>query len=82
MEILFIGLFIPTLIFLLFVAPLWIIFHYASKKKMTKQLNDADQDELHSLLQHARDMAKRIDTLEAILDEDTPNWRKRSERSE
>ena len=79
MEILFVLLFIPTLVFLLFVAPLWIIFHYSSKRKMTKQLSEDEHDELTSLSDQAKNMADRIETLEAILDAETPNWRKRSE---
>ena len=76
MEILVIlFLFIPAVIFLLFVAPMWLIFHYQSKRKMTKQLSDAEQNELESLADQTKDMAKRIETLEAILDAETPNWR-------
>ncbi|MCY3857670.1 MAG: envelope stress response membrane protein PspB [Gammaproteobacteria bacterium] len=79
MEILFVLIFIPTIVFLVVVAPLWIILHYNSKKKMTRQLSDEDQDELQSLADQARDMGKRIETLEAILDAETPHWRKRSD---
>ena len=79
MEVLFALVFIPTIVFLVVVAPLWIILHYNSKKKMTRQLSVEDQDELQSLADQARDMGKRIETLEAILDAETPNWRKRSD---
>ncbi|MCY4129318.1 MAG: envelope stress response membrane protein PspB [Gammaproteobacteria bacterium] len=79
MEVLFALIFIPTIVFLVVVAPLWIILHYNSKKKMTRQLSVEDQDELQSLADQARDMGKRIETLEAILDAETPNWRKRSD---
>ncbi len=79
MEILAALLLIPTIVFLVVVAPLWIILHYSSKKKMTRQLSDEDQDELQSLADQAKDMANRIETLEAILDAETPNWRNRSD---
>ena len=79
MEILAALLLIPTIVFLVVVAPLWIILHYSSKKKMTRQLSDEDQDELQSLADQAKNMANRIETLEAILDAETPNWRKRSD---
>lgn len=79
MEVLVVLLFIPTIVFLVVVAPLWIILHYISKRKMTRQLSDEDQDELQSLADQAKDMANRIETLEAILDAETPNWRKRSD---
>ena len=79
MEVLFALIFIPTIVFLVVVAPLWIILHYNSKKKMTRQLSVEDQDELQSLADQARDMGSRIETLEAILDAETPNWRNRSD---
>ena len=79
MEFLVVLLFIPTIVFLVVVAPLWIILHYSSKKKMTRRLSDEDQDELQSLADQAKDMGNRIETLEAILDAETPNWRKRSD---
>ena len=72
-------LLIPTIVFLVIVAPLWVILHYASKRKLTKQLSDDEHTQLDDLADHARDMAQRIETLEAILDATTPNWRQRSE---
>ena len=78
MEILFPLIFVPTIVFLIVVAPLWIILHYNSKKRMTNQLADDDQEELRALADQTKDMANRIETLEAILDSETPNWRKRS----
>lgn len=78
MDILLPLIILPTCLFLIVVAPLWIILHYNAKKRMTNQLADDDQDELRSLVDQTRDMAKRIETLEAILDADSPNWRKRA----
>ena len=82
MEILFILLFVPTIVFLVVVAPLWIVFHYISKRKLTDQLSDTEQQELQSLSEQSSAMSERLDTLEAILDEDVPNWRQRSGESQ
>ena len=73
---------VPTVIFLVLVAPLWVILHYASKRKLTKQLSESEQVELEHLLEHSRSMAERITTLEAILDEHKPNWRTRVKEQE
>ena len=81
MEILTILIFIPTIIFLVVVAPLWVCLHYNSKKKATKQLSDVEVGELQSLANQAVDLGKRIETLEAILDEQTPAWRERMAES-
>ena len=72
-------LLIPTIVFLVIVAPLWVILHYTSKRKLTKHLTENEVAELDELVVHAKDMAHRIETLEAILDASSPNWRQRSE---
>lgn len=78
MEILAMLVFVPLIVFLVVVAPIWIVFHYISKRKLTGQLSDSEREELHSLAQQATVMAERINTLEAILDSQAPDWQKRS----
>lgn len=68
----------PLILFLVIVAPIWIVMHYSTKRKMYGQLTTHDQDELQMLEAEAEKMAMRIETLEAILDAETPEWRKRS----
>ena len=68
----------PLIIFMVIVAPIWIVMHYSTKKKMHSQLTTHDQNELQLLESEAEKMAMRIETLEAILDAETPEWRKRS----
>lgn len=67
----------PTVIFMVFVAPVWIFMHYRSKQKLQSSLSDAERSELEGLADRAERMLERIETLEAILDNETPGWRER-----
>ena len=77
MEGWMVGLFVPTVIFLTIVAPVWIFMHYRSKQRAQGTLSDEERLELETLSAHAERMMDRIETLEAILDAETPGWRKR-----
>lgn len=70
----------PAVLFLIFVAPLWIIMHYRSKGRSQGMLTEDERAELERLASSAEDMRERIETLEAILDAETPDWRRRSAR--
>ena len=67
----------PTIIFMLFVAPVWIFMHYRSKQKSQGTLSEDERAELEKLAAQAERMVDRIETLEAILDSETPGWRNR-----
>lgn len=58
--------------------PLWIIFHYITKMKMAKGLSPEDEKMLSEVWESANKMEERINTLERILDIESPDWRKRS----
>jgi phage shock protein B len=70
---------IPAIIFMIFVAPIWIIMHYRSKRKISEGLSEHEIAQLNDLSAKAERMADRINTLEAILDSEAPNWRRRHE---
>lgn len=63
------------IIFMLFVAPLWLHFHYRSKRELGKGLSEGEYVQLNDLAATADKMAARIKTLEAILDAESPEWR-------
>jgi phage shock protein B len=65
------------IIFLTVIVPLWIIFHYITKWKTSKGLTNEDEKILQDLWESARRMESRINTLETILDEERPDWRKK-----
>jgi len=68
---------IPVILFMIFVAPLWVIMHYRSKSKIGQGLNDSELAQLNELSHKAEKMADRIKTLEAILDAESPRWREK-----
>ena len=73
-------IFVPAILFLIFVAPLWVIMHYRSKGRSQGMLTDDERAELERLATSAEIMRERIETLESILDAETPDWRRRSAR--
>jgi phage shock protein B len=78
MDGIVIAIFVPTIIFLVVVAPAWIWMHYRSKQSTQGTLSENERAELETLAMQAERMLERIDTLEAILDAQTPEWRKRN----
>lgn len=60
-------------------APLWIIFHYITKMKTAKGLTPEDEKMLTDVWESTKKMEDRINTLERILDIESPTWRQRHE---
>lgn len=79
MDGIVVAIFVPTVIFMVIVAPAWIWMHYRSKQHAQGALSENERAELETLMLQAERMLERIDTLEAILDAQTPDWRKRGE---
>ncbi|KGK16876.1 envelope stress response membrane protein PspB [Vibrio navarrensis] len=69
----------PLIVFLIFVAPLWLFLHYRSKRKASSGLSNVDLQRLESLSERAESLQNRLETLERILDAETPDWRRRNE---
>ncbi len=67
--------FVPIVVFLVIVAPIWIIVHYKSKNRAAGDLSDTERMEVDEMIQVANKMAARIETLESILDVESPGWR-------
>lgn len=65
----------PVIIFMVVVAPIWLVLHYRSKKQVNQGLSQEEYIQLAELSESADIMANRISTLEAILDAETPDWR-------
>ncbi len=81
MEDVVIAFMVPAILFLVFVAPVWLILHYRSKRQQGAELNEAERRELEDLLSTAEAMGERIATLESILDVEAPGWRERAGRA-
>lgn len=70
----------PIIIFMIFVAPIWIIMHYRTASKKSVGLSIDEQNSLDRLVEVAQGMEERITTLESILDAETPDWRGKYEQ--
>ncbi|NMP17551.1 MULTISPECIES: envelope stress response membrane protein PspB [unclassified Thalassotalea] len=68
----------PIIVFLVIVAPIWLILHYRSKRQISQGLTEEEYRQLSDLSETADKMAERIKTLEAILDAEAPDWRNRA----
>lgn len=74
-------LFVPMILFMVIVAPTWIVMHYRSVNRSSRQLTDEDRQSLEEILVSVDQLASRIESLESILDADHPNWRQQREAS-
>lgn len=81
MEGWLVAIFVPVVVFLVIVAPLWITFHYRSKARTNDGLSTGERAELEEMIEVANRMAARIETLEAILDVESPDWREAQKQS-
>ena len=68
----------PIIVFMVVVAPLWLILHYRSKKQVSQGLSEHEHRQLLELAQKADKMAERVETLEALLDQEAPQWRRKA----
>ncbi|MBB1439734.1 envelope stress response membrane protein PspB [Shewanella sp. SG41-4] len=65
----------PIIIFMVVVAPIWLVLHYRSKRQVSQGLTEEEFNQLNGLIAQAEKMSGRIETLEAILDTESPEWR-------
>ena len=77
------ALAVPGIIFLLLIAPLWVVFHYLTAWKRIRAGTAGpgrvavDSAELERMRELCGQLENRIESLETILDEEAPEWRKR-----
>ena len=62
-------------IFSIFIAPLWLILHYTTKRRQAQGLTREDEKMLSDLWQIANKMESRVNALETILETRAPGWR-------
>jgi phage shock protein B len=69
-------MFVPTILFLTVVVPIWLTMHYRSVNRSARGLNADDREAVEHMLETVDKLGERIHTLEEILDADHPEWRK------
>jgi phage shock protein B len=67
---------LPLILFLVIVAPIWIIAHYTTRWRMAKSLSPEDEKQFAELWQTAERMEQRIDSIERILEAEEPQGEK------
>lgn len=65
----------------IFVALPWMILHYISKNRSSKNLTEDDERMLEDLWRSARTMERRIETLERLIEPDAAPARPRPSQS-
>ena len=73
-------MFVPTILFLTVVAPIWITMHYRSVNRSSRSLSQEDRGSIEHMLETVDKLTDRIVSLEAILDEDHARWRHQVQR--
>lgn len=68
-------LFVPSILFMIFVAPAWVVLHYRSRRRAESSISEHELMQLEELLAKLDKMSDRVATLEKILDERSPSWR-------
>lgn len=67
---------LPLILFVVVVAPIWIIAHYTTRWRMAKTLSPEDEKQFAELWQIAERMEDRIGNIERILDAEAPQGEK------
>ena len=75
-------MFVPTILFVVIVAPMWITMHYRSVNRSSRSLTREDRESLEHMLETVDKLTERIGSLEAILDADHADWRQQVNRHE
>jgi phage shock protein B len=69
---------VVAILFVVVVLPLVVVLHYVTKWKSSRVLSKDEERMLEELWDSAQKMESRINTLETILDDEVPDWRKRT----
>ena len=73
-------MFVPTILFLVVVAPMWLTMHYRSVGRSSRSLSEEDREAIEQMLETVDKLTDRIVVLESLLDADHGDWRQRTDR--
>lgn len=72
------ALAVPVIVFLAVIVPLWMIFHYVTvwqRSRAERAKQPASNREIEKLRETADRLTQRLETLETILVDESPDWR-------
>jgi len=70
-------MFVPMILFMVIVAPTWIVLHYRSMNRSSRSLSEDDRENLEQMLVTVDTLTERIATLESLLDAEHGDWREK-----
>jgi phage shock protein B len=68
---------IAVILFIAIPAPLFIVLHYITKWKQSREISKDDEQMLEDLWQLSQRLEERLETLERILSDEVPDWRRK-----
>ncbi len=66
---------VPIIVFLVIVAPIWLVLYYGTRRREANTLSADHHHILNQMVSSMERMEDRIGTLEKILDAEDPRWR-------
>ncbi len=68
---------IAVIVFIAVPAPLFIVLHFITKWKQSREISAGDEQMLEDLWRLAQRLEERLESLETILDSELPDWRRK-----
>jgi phage shock protein B len=68
---------IAAIVFIAVPAPLFIVLHFITKWKQSREISGGDEKMLEDLWHLAQRLEERLESLEIILDSELPDWRRK-----
>ena len=68
---------IALIVFVAIPAPLFIVLHFITKWKQSREISGGDEKMLEDMWLLAQHMEERLECLETILDSELPDWRRK-----
>jgi len=68
---------VALIVFLLIPAPLFIVLHFITKWKQSREISGGDEKMLEDTWALSQRLERRLESLETILDSELPDWRRK-----
>ena len=68
---------IALIVFVAIPAPLFIVLHFITKWKQSREISGGDEKMLEDMWLLAQRLEERLESLETILDSELPDWRRK-----
>jgi phage shock protein B len=68
---------LAVIVFIAIPAPLFIVLHFITKWKQSREISGGDEKMLEDGWLLAQRLEQRLESLETILDSELPDWRKK-----